>query len=71
MLNLALTLPLMTTMAPPLYLDPGSGSIIIQAILAALLGAGIIIRTQWARIKKWFGRKPGETGSEDLSEDDE
>jgi hypothetical protein len=38
------------------YLDPGSGSMIIQLALAALLGAGVFIKLQWARIKKLFNR---------------
>ncbi len=44
--------------SPPPYLDPGSGSILIQMLIAAILGAGIFVRSQWARIKKWFGIKP-------------
>lgn len=36
------------------YLDPGSGSIIIQVILAGLLGAAFIIRSYWAKIKGFF-----------------
>lgn len=39
------------------YLDPGSGSIIVQLILAALLGIGVFARMQWSRIKKFLGRK--------------
>ncbi len=43
---------------PPAYLDPGSGSFLIQILLAALLGIGIAIRVSWTRIKGWFGVKP-------------
>lgn len=39
------------------YLDPGSGSIIIQLILAALLGISVFVRVQWSKIKSFFGRK--------------
>ncbi len=53
---------------PDFYLDPGSGSILFQLILAAILGAGVLIRAQWARIKKWFGVK-GNT--EEQNENDE
>ena len=45
-------------LTPDLYLDPGSGSIILQMVLAAILGAGVIIRSQWSKIKKLFGGKP-------------
>lgn len=51
--------------SPDFYLDPGSGSILFQMIMAALLGAGILIRSQWARIKRWFGVKPKDIESED------
>ena len=39
------------------YLDPGSGSFIIQIAIAALLGLGVAIRASWSRIKKFFGMK--------------
>jgi hypothetical protein len=51
---------------PPLYLDPGSGSILIQMIIAAILGAGVLVRSQWSRIKKWLGR-----GNDSANENDE
>ena len=40
------------------YLDPGSGSFIIQIAIAALLGLGVAIRASWGRIKKFLGMKP-------------
>jgi hypothetical protein len=39
------------------YLDPGSGSFIIQIAIAALLGLGVAIRVSWSKIKGWFGIK--------------
>lgn len=44
------------------YLDPGSGSVLIQLLIAALLGIGVLLRAQWVRIKALFGRKdkPGD-----------
>ncbi len=39
------------------YLDPGSGSILIQIAIAALLGLGVAIRASWGSIKKYFGVK--------------
>lgn len=44
--------------SPLPYLDPGSGSIIIQLAIAALLGLGVAIRASWGSIKKLFGVKP-------------
>jgi hypothetical protein len=40
------------------YLDPGSGSILIQIAIAAILGLGVAIRASWGTIKKLFGAKP-------------
>ena len=40
------------------YLDPGSGSFIIQIAIAVLLGLGVAIRASWGTIKKFFGAKP-------------
>lgn len=40
------------------YLDPGSGSFLIQLLIAALLGLGVAVRASWSRIKGWFGVKP-------------
>lgn len=44
--------------SPPPYLDPGSGSLIIQIVVAALLGVGVAVRASWGKIKGWFGIKP-------------
>lgn len=33
------------------YIDPGSGSLVIQVIVGALVGAGITIKVYWLRIK--------------------
>jgi len=44
--------------APLPYLDPGSGSFIIQIAIAALLGLGVALRASWGRIKGLFGAKP-------------
>jgi hypothetical protein len=43
--------------SPEPYLDPGSGSFIIQILIAALLGIGVAIRASWGRIKRFFGGK--------------
>jgi len=43
--------------SPLLYLDPGSGSFIIQILIAVLLGLGVALRASWGSIKKYFGAK--------------
>jgi len=52
------------------YLDPGSGSLILQVILAVLLGGFFIIRSYWNKIidgvRKIFSRQ--EKGEENEPE---
>lgn len=43
---------------PLSYLDPGSGSFLVQMLIAALLGIGVAVRASWSKIKGWFGSKP-------------
>lgn len=38
------------------YLDPGSGSLIFQAVAATLAAAAYGVRLYWGRIRGWFGR---------------
>ena len=44
--------------SPLLYLDPGSGSLLIQILIAVLLGLGVALRASWGKIKTFFGAKP-------------
>lgn len=39
-----------------LYLDPGSGSFLLQLLIAGLLGLGIALRASWGKIRKMFGK---------------
>ena len=48
-------------MSRPLsYLDPGSGSYLLQLLIAGALGALLALRIYWSRIKRtilrWMGR---------------
>jgi hypothetical protein len=45
---------------PSLYLDPGSGSFLIQLLLAALLGGAFAIKIYWKKIKNLFSGKKEE-----------
>ena len=36
------------------YLDPGTGSYIIQLLIAAFVGIGFAVRLFWGRIKDFF-----------------
>lgn len=54
--------------APLPYLDPGSGSFLIQLAIAALLGLGVASRAYWSKIKGWFGIKSKPAEDDDESE---
>ena len=40
-----------------MYLDPGSGSVLVQIIIGAVLGVGVAVRIFWSKIKTAFGGK--------------
>jgi len=41
------------------YIDPGTGSLILQGLIAGLAAAAVVIRGYWYRIKAFFrGGKP-------------
>ena len=39
------------------YIDPGSGSIILQAIIGALAAGGLTIKIYWNKFKNFFKKK--------------
>lgn len=47
------------------YLDPGSGSFLLQLLIAGLLALGIAVRASWSKIKLLFTRKNKEADDED------
>ena len=46
----------MTGSAIFLYVDPGSGSYLVQVIIAAILGAMFYLKNFWWKIKSFFTR---------------
>ncbi len=56
---------------PMAYLDPGSGSFIIQMLLAGLLGIAVAVRIYWKKIIAFFKRNTGGKVQDDLDEMDE
>jgi hypothetical protein len=53
---------------PSLYLDPGSGSFLIQLLLAALLGSAFAVKIYWKKIKAVFTGKEDEISTPTASE---
>ena len=48
------------------YLDPGTGSMLIQGLLAAIAAASVTIGIFWRRLRSFFSRKnSGEKGPDD------
>jgi len=62
---LPLVFPLKTGHA---YLDPGSGSFIIQLLLASLVGGLFILKTYWRRITGFF-RKSAPNESDEVEDE--
>lgn len=38
------------------YLDPGTGSLIVQSVIAAIAAAGFTLRLYWGRVRSLFKR---------------
>lgn len=47
------------------YLDPGTGSVIIQALIGLAVGTGVVVKAYWSKIRAFFGGK-SDKSSEDL-----
>jgi hypothetical protein len=43
-----------------LYVDPGAGSFILQALVAMIAGAIVALNAYWTKIKKFFRGTPSE-----------
>lgn len=48
-----------------LYIDPGSGSYLIQMIVAAILSGLFFFKSIWNRIKSFFSKKDEEAEKKD------
>lgn len=42
------------------YIDPGTGSVLIQGIIAAVAAVGVTVKLYWHRLIGLFRRKTGE-----------
>jgi hypothetical protein len=46
------------------YLDPGSGSMILQAVLGVFAAVMVVVKIYWSRLLKFFGlRKKDESSN--------
>jgi hypothetical protein len=49
------------------YLDPGTGSILLQSMLALIAGAAFTLKLYWAKVKSFFAQgkpEPAPRGDE-------
>ena len=56
---------------PMAYLDPGTGSFVIQLVLAGLLGFAVLIRVYWKKVVRLFKKDSGNDVLEELDDIDE
>lgn len=63
----ALTILLLLVVSPAhAYLDPGTGSMLIQGVIAALAIASAAVAAFWTRLRNLFpARRPAETENRD------
>jgi hypothetical protein len=52
------------------YLDPGSGSYLLQLLIASFLGGLFALRASWGRIKSFFQKRSSSEEEESLSDDE-
>lgn len=38
------------------YIDPGTGSVIVQAVIGAVVAVGFFLKTNWLRVKHFVGK---------------
>ncbi len=55
-MHISLALILAPILRPQAYLDPGSGSFLIQLLIAGLVGVGFFVKVYWKKIKGLFSR---------------
>jgi hypothetical protein len=49
------------------YIEPGSGSVILQALIAALAGALVAVNIYWQKIKRFLGLSSASDDEQDQS----
>jgi hypothetical protein len=63
---LTATALLLTAFPAHAYLDPGTGSMIVQLVIGAIAVAGVTLKMYWQKILNLFRRRPDEEkGAED------
>ena len=60
-ITLVFLLTITTSATAQAYLDPGAGSLILQMVIAGIVGALFTIKMYWLKLKqmvlRWFGKE--------------
>jgi hypothetical protein len=59
-LLLGATLGVFSPTAAQAYLDPGTGSAVIQMVVAGVMGALFVVKMYWQKLRVFFGMAPAE-----------
>jgi hypothetical protein len=52
------------------YLDPGTGSLVLQVVVGAILGVGVIVKAYWNKIMGLFGKGKSTKAASKKDEDE-
>jgi len=55
---------LMTTRDAHAYLDPGTGSMLLQGLIAGIAGASVVLGGYWGKVKAFFSSAPKDREAE-------
>ena len=61
---------LLSTQDAYAYLDPGTGSMILQGLIGGIAGGMFAIRLYWGKLKNRFGRVPASPPDAENARDD-
>jgi hypothetical protein len=53
------------------YLDPGTGSLVLQVIVGGILGVGVILKAYWTKIMRIFGKGKKNSAKTKKTEDED
>jgi hypothetical protein len=67
---MALGVLMLSTKPAYAYLDPGTGSMVVQALIATVAAVSVTIGIFWHRLKSFFGRMFGREKGGGHSSDD-
>lgn len=56
-----------------MYIDPGTGSVLLQVILAAVLGLGVFVKIFWNKIRALFNanKEPANIDAQPIHKNEE